>query len=108
LTNHRSITGTAGRIENAQVAVYLVYASSAGHAVIDRELYLPRSWTDDPARCRAVGIPDQVGFATKPALATRMLSRALDAEVPAAWVTGDEVYGANPGLRAELEARGIG
>jgi SRSO17 transposase len=104
----RQYTGTAGRIENAQVAVYLVYASSAGPAVIDRELYLPRSWTDDPARCRAVGIPDQVGFATKPALATRMLSRALDAEVPAAWVTGDEVYGANPGLRAELEARGIG
>jgi SRSO17 transposase len=104
----RQYTGTAGRIENAQVAVYLVYATSAGHAVIDRDLYLPRSWTEDPQRCQAVGIPDQVGFATKPALAKAMVCRALDAHVPAAWVTGDEVYGANPGLRAELEARGIG
>jgi SRSO17 transposase len=104
----RQYTGTAGRVENAQVAVYLVYATDAGHAVIDRELYLPRSWTDDPARCRAVGVPDEVGFATKPQLATRMLARALDAGVPAAWVTGDEVYGANPTLRAELEARGVG
>jgi SRSO17 transposase len=104
----RQYTGTAGRIENAQVAVYLVYASDVGHAMIDRELYVPRGWINDPDRCQAAGIPDQVGFATKPALATRMLSRALDAEVPAAWVTGDEVYGADPGLRAELEARGIG
>jgi SRSO17 transposase len=73
----RQYTGTAGRIENAQVAVYLVYATAAGHAVIDRELYLPRSWTDDPRRLQAVGVPDQVGFATKPALATRMITRAL-------------------------------
>jgi SRSO17 transposase len=104
----RQYTGTAGRVENAQVAVDLVYATDAGHALIDRELYLPRSWTDDPDRCRAAGIPDQVGFATKPALATTMICRALDAGVPAAWVAGDEVYGANPGLRAELEARGVG
>jgi SRSO17 transposase len=104
----RQYTGTAGRVENAQVAVYLVYATSAGHALIDRDLYLPRAWTDDPERCQTVGVPDQVGFATKPALATQMLSRALDAGVPAAWVAGDEVYGANPGLRAELEARGVG
>jgi SRSO17 transposase len=104
----RQYTGTAGRVENAQVAVYLVYASQAGHAVVDRELYLPRSWTDDPQRCRAAGVPDQVGFATKPALATKMIIRALDAGVPAGWVAGDEVYGANPKLRAELEARGIG
>jgi SRSO17 transposase len=104
----RQYTGTAGRVENAQVAVYLVYASDTGHAIIDRELYLPRSWTDDPARCRAVGVPDQVGFATKPTLARRMLERALDAGVPAAWVTGDEVYGACPRLRGELEARGVG
>jgi SRSO17 transposase len=104
----RQYTGTAGRIENAQVAVYLVYATSAGHGVIDRELYLPRAWTNDPERLAAAGVPDQVGFATKPQLATRMLARALDAGVPAAWVTGDEVYGANPGLRAELEARQIG
>jgi SRSO17 transposase len=104
----RQYTGTAGRIENAQVAVYLVYATDAGHAMIDRDLYLPQGWIDDPARCRAAGIPDQVGFATKPALAQAMIARALDAGVPAAWVTGDEVYGACPGLRAALEARGIG
>jgi SRSO17 transposase len=104
----RQYTGTAGRIENAQVAVYLVYASDAGHAMIDRELYVPRGWIEDPDRCRAAGIPAQVSFATKPALATQMLGRTLDAGVPAAWVTGDEVYGADPGLRAELERRGIG
>jgi len=104
----RQYTGTAGRVENAQVAVYLVYATDAGHAVVDRELYLPRSWTDDPERCRAAGVPAQVGFATKPKLATQMITRALDAGVPAGWVAGDEVYGANPGLRAELEARQIG
>ncbi len=104
----RQYTGTAGRVENAQVAVYLVYASPAGHAGIDRELYVPRSWMADPDRCRAAGIPDHVRFATKPALAAAMLARALDAGVPAAWVTGDEVYGANPRLRAELETRGVG
>jgi SRSO17 transposase len=104
----RQYTGTAGRVENAQVAVLLAYATDAGHAVIDRELYVPRGWIDDPDRCRAVGIPAQVGFATKPALAQAMLTRALDAGVPAAWVTGDEVYGADPRLRACLEARGIG
>jgi SRSO17 transposase len=104
----RQYTGTAGRIENAQVAVYLVYASQAGHALIDRELYLPQGWIDDPHRCRAAGVPDQVGFATKPALAAAMIGRALDAGTPAAWVAGDEVYGANTALRASLEARRIG
>src|SRR5207247_9090162 len=104
----RQYTGTAGRIENAQVAVYLAYASSSGHAIIDRDLYLPRAWTDDPERCRAAGIPDQTGFATKPALAAQMITRALDAGAPASWVAGDEVYGADPRLRAELEARGVG
>jgi SRSO17 transposase len=104
----RQYTGTAGRVENAQVAVYLAYATDAGHALIDRELYVPRGWTSDPDRVRAAGVPDQVRFATKPALARRMLARALDAGVPAAWVTGEEVYGADPRLRAELEARGTG
>jgi len=104
----RQYTGTAGRVENAQVAVYLVDASTAGHACIDRELYLPRSWARDPERLRAAGVPAQVGFATKPKLATTMTTRALDAGVPAAWVTGDEVYGADPTLRACLEARQIG
>src|SRR4051794_2899330 len=101
-------TGTAGRIENAQVAVYLTYSAGGGHALIDRELYLPRCWTEDPARCAAAGVPADVGFATKPALATGMLIRALDAGLPARWVAGDEVYGADPDLRAELEARGVG
>src|SRR4051812_8473053 len=73
----RQDTGTPGRIENAQVAVSLGYASRRGHAMIDRELYLPRSWTDDPVRCAAAGVPADVGFATKPALATAMIERAL-------------------------------
>jgi SRSO17 transposase len=104
----RQYTGTAGRVENCQVAVFLSYASPAGHALIDRELYLPRSWTTDPARCAAAGIPEKAAFATKPALARRMIARALDAGTPAAWVTGDEVYGADPGLRSDLERRQIG
>ena len=104
----RQYTGTAGRIENSQVSVHLVYASRGGHAMIDRELYLPRSWTGDPARCAAAGVPADRGFATKPALATGMIARALDAHVPAAWVAGDEVYGGDPKLRAELHTRGVG
>ncbi|GGW72558.1 transposase [Streptomyces xantholiticus] len=104
----RQYTGTAGRIENSQVAVYLVYSTPAGHAAIDRELYVPRSWTDDPDRCQAAGIPAEIGFATKPALATTLITRTLDAGIHAAWVTGDEVYGANPHLRAALEARQTG
>jgi SRSO17 transposase len=104
----RQYSGTAGRVENCQVAVFLSYASPAGHALIDRELYLPRSWTGDRARCAAAGIPETAGFVTKPGLARRMIGRALDAGIPAAWVTGDEVYGADPGLRADLERRQVG
>jgi SRSO17 transposase len=104
----RQYTGTAGRVENAQVAVYLTYAGARGHAMIDRELYLPQSWTSDPDRCAAAGVPDDIEFATKPALAAGMLVRAFNAGVPARWVAGDEVYGADPGLRAELEARRVG
>ena len=104
----RQYSGTAGRVENCQVAVFLSYATSAGHALIDRELYLPRSWTADRGRCAAAGIPAGTGFATKPKLARAMIARALDAGTPAAWVTGDEVYGADPGLRADLEHRRIG
>ncbi|RPK59439.1 hypothetical protein EES42_35975 [Streptomyces sp. ADI95-17] len=104
----RQYTGTAGRIENSQVAVYLAYSTRRGHAAIDRELYVPRFWTEDTVRCRAAGIPDTVGFATKPALAARMIGRALDAGVPASWVAGDEVYGGNPHLRTALEKRQVG
>src|SRR6266851_8275029 len=104
----RQYTGTAGRVENAQVAVYLTYAAPGGHTLIDRELYLPRCWADDPGRRRAAGIPAQVRFATKPALARRMIARALDGGTPAGWATGDEVYGADPGLPAELEKRQVG
>jgi SRSO17 transposase len=75
----RQYTGTAGKVDNAQVAVDLTDASDAGHGVIDRELYLPQGWIDDPARCRAAGVPDRVGFATKPELAWVMLDRALAA-----------------------------
>jgi SRSO17 transposase len=99
----RHYTGTAGKVDNAQVAVYLTYASQHGHALIDRELYVPRRWIADHERRAAAGVPEQVGFATKPELARRMLERTLAAEVPVAWVTGDEVYGISASLRAWLE-----
>jgi len=104
----RQYTGTAGRIENAQVAVYLTYATDAGHGFVDRELYLPRCWIDDAERRRLAGVPDDVEFATKPELARQMITRALDAGVPAAWIAGDEVYGASSDLQAELVRRRIG
>jgi SRSO17 transposase len=104
----RQYTGTAGRTENAQVAVYLAYAARSGSAFIDRALYLPRSWTCDPGRCAAAGVPQDTAFATKPALAQEMITRALDAGTPAGWVAGDEVYGQDPQLRAELARRGLG
>jgi SRSO17 transposase len=103
----RQYIGTAGKVDNAQVAVYLTYATLAGHGVIDRELYLPQGWIDDPARCQAAGVPAQRAFATKPELARMMLERALDAGVPAGWVTADEVYGGSPALRGWLETRGM-
>lgn len=73
----RQYTGTAGRIGNSQVAVYLAYSTGRGHAAIDRELYVPRSWTMDTARCRSAGIPEEVGFAMKPQLAVRMINRVV-------------------------------
>jgi SRSO17 transposase len=82
----RQYTGTAGRIENAQVAVDLTYAAPRGHAFIDRALYLPKSWTTDADRCVAAAVPDGTEFATKPALAAAMITRAVQAGVPAAWV----------------------
>ncbi|GAA3691488.1 hypothetical protein GCM10022267_91680 [Lentzea roselyniae] len=104
----RQYTGTAGRIENAQVGVFLTYATTIGHTLIDRELYLPRVWADDPDRCAEAGIPADIEFATKPELAALMLGRALDGGVPARWVAADEVYGGNPVLRAGLERRRVG
>jgi SRSO17 transposase len=102
----RQYTGTAGRIENAQVGVFLAYASRHGTAFLDRALYLPEAWTDDPKRCQRAGIPEGAAFATKPQLAKAMLARAFAAGVPAAWVTGDEVYGGDGNLRRWLEQEG--
>src|SRR6266581_2544220 len=82
----RQYSGTAGRRENSQVGVYLVYSSPKGAAFIDRALYLPQEWTSDRVRCREAGIPDEVEFATKGELAKRMLARAFAANVPAEWV----------------------
>ena len=104
----RQYTGTAGRVENAQVAVYLAYAGPDGYTLIDREVYLPKAWTDDPDRCAAAGIPADVEFATKLVLARRMLTRALDANTPVAWATADEAYGGDRQLRRDLHNRGIG
>jgi SRSO17 transposase len=101
----RQYSGTAGRIENCQIGVFLTYASQAGHSLLDRELDLPKSWTRDAARCREAHVPSEVSFATKPELAARMLTRTLDADIKAAWVTGDTVYGSHRPLRAVLEAR---
>jgi len=103
----RQDTGTVGKQENCQVAVLLAYAAPGGVALVDRDLYLPKSWTDDRARCRATGIPDEVGFQTKPQLGQVMLERALAAGVPSGWVTGDTVYGGDRRLRVWLEEHAI-
>jgi SRSO17 transposase len=100
-------SGTAGRTENCQVGTFLAYASVHGHALIDRELYLPQSWAEDRERCRAAGVPDQVEFTTKPRQAQAMLSRAIEAGVPFAWFTADEAYGQAKYLRAWLEERDV-
>jgi len=102
----RQYTGTTGRIENSQVGVFLAYASRHGTAFLDRSLYLPKEWADDPARCKKVGVPKGTAFATKTESAKAMLDRAFGAGVPAAWVTGDEVYGSDGGLRRWLEEEG--
>jgi len=102
----RQYSGTAGRVENCQVGVFLAYAAPAGTAFLDRALYLPRPWAEDGGRRAAAGVPAAVGFRTKPELAEAMLARALEAGVPAGWVTGDEVYGGDRRLRLALEERG--
>jgi len=103
----RQYSGTAGRIENCQIGVFLSYASKYGRALMDRELYLPRSWTDDRPRCAAAKVPEAVEFATKPELARRMIERAVAARMPFAWVTGDEVYGDDRRLRIWLEQQDL-
>src|SRR5947209_2101157 len=101
----RQYSGTAGRIENCQLGVFLTYTSQAGHTLVDRALYLPKSWTQDPQRCREAGVPEEVVFATKPELAARMLWRTLEAGLGAKWVTGDTVYGSHRPLREGLDVR---
>ena len=89
-------------------AMYLAYAAPAGSAFLDRALYLPRSLTSDPGRCRAAGVAQDTAFVPKPTLALQMITRALDADTPAAWAAADEVYGQDPALRAGLARRGLG
>jgi SRSO17 transposase len=104
----RQYSGTLGKIANCQVGVFLGYTSPTGHVALDRELFIPKDWFSDRERCRKAGIPDAVEHQTKPQLALTMLERALDGDVPAAWVTGDEVYGSDSKLRQALEARNQG
>lgn len=99
----RQYSGTAGRIENCQIGVFLSYTSERGHALIDREIYLPQEWATDTARRAAAQVPPTIPFATKPELARQMLERAFAAQVPCAWVTGDSVYGGDRRLRLWLE-----
>src|SRR6476469_8232292 len=98
----RQYTGSAGKITNCQIGVFAAYVSRHGHAFIDRALYLPKAWTDDPARLAAAHVPPKMGFATKPRLALAMIERAVAAKVPFMWVAADSVYGVGetePALR---------
>ncbi|MGK5545665.1 IS701 family transposase [Streptomyces sp. URMC 127] len=104
----RQYSGTAGRTENCQIGVFAAYASPKGRALVDRELYLPKSWTGDTGRCRAAGIPGNRGFATKGELARAMILRALASPLPIAWVTGDCAYGQEWRMRRTLEEAGVG
>jgi len=101
----RQYSGTAGKVENCQVGVFLAYSTARGRTFLDRALYLPRAWTAQAKRCQAAGIPPTVVFATKPRRARQMLERAFDAGVPARWVTGDAVYGSDSQFRHFLENR---
>ena len=103
----RQYSGTAGRIENCQVGVFLAYASAKGRTLLDREVYMPQVWSDDWERRREAGVPEDVCFRTKPQLAQLMLRRALESGVPFAWFTGDEVYGSDRKLRLWLEREEI-
>src|ERR671939_976677 len=96
----RQYTGSAGKITNCQIGVFAAYVSSKGHAFIDRQLYLPQAWADDPARRAAAHVPQEIAFATKPHLARAMVERAIAAGVPFAWVVGDSIYGVSEVERA--------
>jgi SRSO17 transposase len=101
----RQYSGTAGRIENCQVGVFLSYASRFGHALIDRRLYLPKDWADDAARRAEAAIPEGTGFMTKPEIARELIAAALDAGIPCAYVLADALYGSDKSLRVMLEQR---
>lgn len=103
----RQYSGTAGRVENCQIGVFLAYAGQHGRALMDRALYLPKEWTEDRQRRQATKIPQHIEFKTKPQLAQQMVARAVTAKVPFAWVTGDEVYGDNRSLRVWLEQQDL-
>jgi SRSO17 transposase len=103
----RQYSGTAGRVENCQIGVFLVYATARGRTFLDRKLYLPRAWAADGPRRTAAGIPEMVRFMTKPQLARQMIARALAAGVPCRWVTGDSVYGSDRRMRSWLEERQV-
>ncbi len=100
-------SGTAGKIGNCQIGVFLAYAAVSGQVLMDREIYLPKEWTEDRARCQEAGVPEEVEFATKLVLARRMLERALQHGLPFAWVTADSVYGADSHLRRFLTEHSI-
>lgn len=104
----RQYSGAAGRIENCQIGVFLGYASAKGHALVDRELYLPKEWARDAARRKAAGVPSAIEFGTKIAIARRMIERAVAAGLPAKWVTADSVYGSDFRFRTTLESLGLG
>jgi SRSO17 transposase len=101
----RQYSGTAGRTENCQIGVFLSYTSKFGHTLIDRELYLPKSWIQEPERCREANIPEGVKFATKPELAIKMIDRILESKIPIAWFVGDSIYGSSRKLRSFLEKK---
>lgn len=104
----RQYSGTLGKVGNCQVGVYLAYASSRGHALLDGELYLPKEWIDNPERCAKAGVPESVQFQTKGDLALVLLQRTQHAgHLQGHWVTGDSVYGSDPGLRDGLEQDGF-
>jgi hypothetical protein len=104
----RQYSGTAGRTENCQIGVFAAYASTRGRALVDRELYLPKSWAGDRERCRAAKVPDEREFSTKGELARRMVLRALASPLPVAWVTADSAYGQESRFRRLLEQSGVG